>query len=423
VDLRPDLVPGNLGINPEGWEFTTLGELGATFGGLSGKAKRDFGHGAARYITFMNVMANVIIDIGRLERVDVKPQETQNPLAKGDLLFNGSSETPGEVGLCAVLTDDVQGVFLNSFCFGLRLRQGGRADGLYLAYFFRSREGRELVRSLAQGAIRYNLSKTALLKIPFPLPPPTEQSAIAGALSDVDALIESLEQLLLKKRYIKQGAMQDLLTGQKRLPGFSREWQEKRLGNTASLKARIGWQGLTTAEYLDSGNYYLVTGTEFNDGRVDWSSCHYVDKSRFDQDRYIQLKVNDVLVTKDGTIGKVAFVADLPGPATLNSGVFVIRPADHAFLPEFFFQLLRSNLFDEFLSQLSAGSTINHLYQKDFVDFVYRTPTALGEQQAIGAILSDMDAEIAELEAKGAKARQIKQGMLEELLTGRVRLV
>ncbi|MEW6242069.1 MAG: restriction endonuclease subunit S, partial [Chloroflexota bacterium] len=140
-------------------------------------------------------------------------------------------------------------------------------------------------------------------------------------------------------------------------------------------------------------------------------------------DNYIQIREHDVLVTKDGTIGKVALITNLPKPATLNSGVFVIRPIEGAFNPEFFYYLLCSSVFTEFLSQLSAGSTINHLYQKDFVNFVYKTPSTLEEQTAIAEILSDMDAEITALEAKLSKAREVKAGMMSELLTGRIRLV
>ena len=251
----------------------------------------------------------------------------------------------------------------------------------------------------------------------FPLPPTfVEQEAIAEALSDADALIEALDELIAKKRQVKQGAMQELLSSKD-------NWIEKRLGNTAVLKARIGWQGLTTKEYLDSGDYYLITGTEFQDGYIDWSNCHYVNASRYKQDKNIQVREHDVLVTKDGTIGKVALITDLPKPATLNSGVFVIRPIEDAFQPEFFYYLLCSKVFTEFLNQLSAGSTINHLYQKDFVNFVYKTPATIEEQTAVAEILSDMDAEIAALEGKLTKARQVKQGMMSELLTGRVRLV
>jgi type I restriction enzyme S subunit len=107
----------------------------------------------------------------------------------------------------------------------------------------------------------------------------------------------------------------------------------------------------------------------------------------------------------------------------LNSGVFVIRPIEDAFHPEFFYYLLCSELFANFLAQLSAGSTINHLYQKDFVGFVFRVPPSIAEQTAIATVLSDMDAELAALEAKLAKARDLKQGMMQELLTGRIRLV
>lgn len=258
-------------------------------------------------------------------------------------------------------------------------------------------------------------------RIPFP-PTKAEQEAIAEALSDADALIESLEQLITKKRHIKQGAMQELLTGKKRLPGFSGEWSIISMRKHASIKARIGWQALTTEEYLDSGMYYLVTGTDFIGGRVNWSTCHFVDEWRYKQDRNIQLKNGDVLLTKDGTIGKVGYVENLHIPATLNSGVFVIRPLDKAFVELFVFYILVSKVFDEFLSKITAGSTITHLYQKDFVTFEFLAPE-LNEQTAIAAILSDMDAEIAALEEKLAKTRAIKQGIMHNLLTGKIRLV
>lgn len=273
------------------------------------------------------------------------------------------------------------------------------------------------------GSTQVHITNTAFKKIVLPLPQFEEQQAIATALSDADALIESLEQLLAKKRQIKQGAMQELLTAQRRLPGFSREWKPIRLGDCAVLKARIGWQGLTTAEYLDSGNFYLVTGTEFKNGYIDWGSCVFVEESRYKQDKYIQLRLHDVLVTKDGTIGKIALINELQLPATLNSGVFVIRPIDGKFHPEFFYYLLCSEVFERFLSQLSAGSTINHLYQKDFVGFSFYQPETLEEQTAIAQVLSDMDADIAAVETRLTKARAIKQGMMQELLTGRIRLV
>jgi type I restriction enzyme, S subunit len=168
----------------------------------------------------MNVMRNVVIDCDTFERVNVGISESQNRVIKGDLLFNGSSETPEEVAMCAVLKADTPDLYLNSFCFGFRFHGGAEADGLFLAYYLRSREGRELMKSLAQGSTRYNLSKVALLKSSLPMPGRTEQTAIATVLSDMDAEIAALEARSDKTRDIKQAMMQELLTGKTRLvPG------------------------------------------------------------------------------------------------------------------------------------------------------------------------------------------------------------
>ncbi len=199
------------------WETKQLGEFGSTYGGLTGKTKADFGNGTGRYIPFLNVMNNVIIDLDQLEPVKIGPIERQNRALKGDLFFNGSSETPEEVGMSAVLLEQVDSVYLNSFCFGFRLHPHAQVDGLYLAYFFRSPQGRKVLYSLAQGATRYNLSKTAFLREEFRMPDPPEQSAIATVLSDMDGEIAALELRLAKTRNLKRGMMQDLLTGKTRV--------------------------------------------------------------------------------------------------------------------------------------------------------------------------------------------------------------
>ena len=254
------------------------------------------------------------------------------------------------------------------------------------------------------------------------LPPVREQRRIAEALSDTDALLAAMEKLIAKKRSIKQGVMQELLTGKRRLPGFEGEFVRMNLVANSTLKARIGWQGLTTAEYLDSGYSYLITGTDFNNGKIAWDTCHYVDKHRYDQDTNIQVVNGDVLITKDGTIGKVAIVSGLTKKATLNSGVFVLRPKGNTYNNRYVYYVLLSQIFIDFLDKLAAGSTINHLYQKDFVTFEFGVPPTVIEQTAIAEILSDMDAEIDALVAKLNKLRNIKQGMMSELLTGRIRL-
>ncbi|WP_279195087.1 restriction endonuclease subunit S [Chryseobacterium indoltheticum] len=194
------------------------------------------------------------------------------------------------------------------------------------------------------------------------------------------------------------------------------DWDVINLEKNFTLKARIGWQGLTTAEYLDNGNYGLVTGTDFKGGYIDWDNCVFVEKMRFDQDRNIQLKNGDVLVTKDGTIGKIAYVDFLPKPTTLNSGVFVVRPKSNSISNRFFYYVLMSFYFDDFLLKITAGSTITHLYQKDFVNFNFVCPP-LPEQEAIAEALSDADAWIESLEQLIAKKRLIKQGAMQELLS------
>jgi type I restriction enzyme, S subunit len=199
------------------WEVKKLGEVGKPFGGLSGKSKENFVDGQYPYIPFLNIMNNPVININYFDYVNIDPGESQNKAIKGDLFFNGSSETPEEVGMCSMLNEDIPNLYLNSFCFGFRLNRELKTNGLYLSYYFRSSIGRQLFYSLAQGATRYNLSKSNFLKMEIPYPGPEEQTAIAAILSNMDAEIAALEQQRDKTRDLKQGMMQELLTGKTRL--------------------------------------------------------------------------------------------------------------------------------------------------------------------------------------------------------------
>lgn len=200
------------------WVEKKLGDAGKTIGGLAGKVKNDFGNGNGKYITFLNVMNNVKIDTSILEKVLIKQGEKQNSFVYGDLFFNTSSETPEEVGMCAVLLENIDDLYLNSFCFGFRLHNDLVFDGLFLAYLINSSIGRKIFESLAQGATRYNLSKTNFNNIHLFVPHSIqEQTAIAQILSDMDAEIEALEKKLQKIEFLKQGMMQELLTGRIRL--------------------------------------------------------------------------------------------------------------------------------------------------------------------------------------------------------------
>ena len=138
------------------------------------------------------------------------------------------------------------------------------------------------------------------------------------------------------------------------------DWEATNIDKLCTLKARIGWQGLTTGEYLPQGDYILITGTDFKDGYIDWKNCCYVSKWRYDQDTNIQIKEGDVLISKDGTIGKVAFLNSIPGPGTLNSGVFVVRSKqENAVNQAYLSWIFKSIWFKSFIDQLTAGSTIN----------------------------------------------------------------
>jgi len=199
------------------------------------------------------------------------------------------------------------------------------------------------------------------------------------------------------------------------------DWLDFNIGKDATLKARIGWQGLTTSEYKNSGEYYLVTGTDFENGQVGWETCHFVDAWRYEQDKNIQLKNNDVLITKDGTIGKIGFVDALDLPATLNSGIFVIRPKNSKLDQKFLYYIFTSKVFEDFLNKLTAGSTINHLYQKDFIHFSFKAPK-VAEQKSIAQALRDTDDLITSLGKLIVKKEAIKQGTMQQLLTSKKRL-
>lgn len=200
-------------------------------------------------------------------------------------------------------------------------------------------------------------------------------------------------------------------------------WDATNINKLCTLKARIGWQGLTTGEYLPQGDYILITGTDFKDGYIDWKNCCYVSKWRYDQDKNIQIKEGDVLISKDGTIGKVAFLNCIPGPGTLNSGVFVVRPKERDVVNQNYLSwIFKSIWFKSFIDQLTAGSTINHLYQKDFVKFQLIYPNDVSEQTRIAMALSNIDALISELGKLIEKKRAIKQGAMQQLLTGKKRL-
>ena len=417
TDMKAGYKQTDIGSIPEDWDVRPIHKLGKIYGGLSGKVKTDFGHGNAFYIPFMNIMNNVVINMNYFENVRVSKREIQQKTQKGDLFFNGSSETPEEVGMCSVLLDEVFDLYLNSFCFGFRLNNLRKIDGLWLAYFFRSNFGRQLIYSLAQGATRYNLSKNNFLELKIPVPQPEEQRQIAAVLSDVDGLIEGLEKLITKKRDMKTAAMQQLLTGKKRLPEFEQkkgykqtdigvipeDWDVRLLGDVSRIS--MGQSPLSKFYNTNGAGLPLVQGN------ADIKNRKTITRQYSSQITKLGKK-GEIILTVRAPVGAVAKAAF---DCCLGRGVCSIRyPNDYLF---YYLQ----NLEDGW-AKYTAGSTFDSI-NSDHVKKILIPLPKPEEQKAIAAVLSDVDGVIDALEQRLEKARYLKIGMMQELLTGKIRLI
>ena len=200
-----------------------------------------------------------------------------------------------------------------------------------------------------------------------------------------------------------------------RFKEFSDAWEQRKLSELTSMHARIGWQNLRTSEFLDSGDYMLITGTDFNDGAINFSTCHYVERERYEQDRNIQIHNGSILITKDGTLGKVAYVQGLSMPATLNAGVFNVQIKDANNVDErYLFQYLKAPFLMDYVDKKATGGTIKHLNQSILVDFPVILPQR-SEQILIGAFFQQLDNLITLHQRKFEKLTNVKKSMLEKM--------
>lgn len=186
-------------------------------------------------------------------------------------------------------------------------------------------------------------------------------------------------------------------------------WELPQIKRTTYLKARVGWKGLTSEEFREKAFAYLVTGSDFREKFVKWDACYQVEQDRYEDDPFIQLKDGDLLITKDGTIGKLAIVSNLDRPACLNSGIFVARP-QNTYTTEFMYWVLSSSVFSVFCDLESFGSTINHLYQNVFERFTFPAPP-LSEQTQIATFL---DRETAKIDTLVAEQRRLMDLLKEK---------
>ena len=276
-------------------------------------------------------------------------------------------------------------------------------------------------KKYGQPGSQVNLNSELVRNQEIDLPRIEEQQQIGSFFKQLDDIIALHQRKLTKLKKLKQGYLQKLFpkNGSKfpqlRFAGFADAWEQRKLSEISTMNARIGWQNLRTSEFLDSGDYMLITGTDFKDGKINYSSIHYVEKERYDQDKKIQIKNESILITKDGTLGKVAYVKGLTMPATLNAGVFNVRVRESNLVDsQYLFHYLKAPFLLKYASAQSTGGTIKHLNQNVLVDFPVPLPIKQ-EQQKIGTFFQQLDHLIALHQRKLDLLKEQKKGYLQKM--------
>ena len=297
-----------------------------------------------------------------------------------------------------------------------------RIDGRYLFHILNSdiEYRQRVVRD--EGAAQPNLSAKNVSEYVIPVPDIKEQKTISSFLTKLDVTITLHQRKYEKLLNIKKAMLGKMFPKKRekrpeiRFKGFTDDWEQRKLGDQMYIKSRIGWQALTTKEYLETGDYYLITGTDIDEDNhiVDLKRCYYVSKERYEMDDKIQVHEGDIIVTKDGTIGKVAMVTGLDKPATLNSHLFVLRDMSGTLDNRFLLQILSSHIFDAFVESTKTGSTLTGLPQKTFVEFKFLAPK-IDEQKKISKYLDNLDILITLHQRKCEKLLNVKKALLKKM--------
>ena len=329
---------------------------------------------------------------------------SDTPLRLGDLLFAGSGETKEDIGKCTAFFGRHE-AYAGGDIVIFRPHAG---PSRFLAYALNSRDAAKQKTARAQGDAVVHIYPDGLSTIKIALPPLAEQEAIAEALSDADGVIEGLERLIAKKRLIKQGAMQDLLTAKRRLPGFSGEWDARPFGQIA----RIRNQKISTFGDSRASCCIELEQIQSETGRLlDWTSAveRRTTKYLFEPD--------DTLFGRLRPYLRKFFQPKVQG--VCSTEIWPLVPCQVA--PNFLYATVQSERFIAAASE-SYGTHMPRADWSKLSEFEVAVPKELEEQQSIGDTLNNMDTEIAALEARLEKARLVKEGMMQNLLTGRIRL-
>ncbi len=406
-----------LGIIPEDWEvkqirdgLTLLTDFDAngSFADMAANVQTYIGGGYAWYVRATDLEQQT--PLSEVKYVD----ESSYRFLKKSSLYGGEVllAKRGDIGKVYLFEAKTMHATLAPNLYLLKLNQ--EIDSTYLYYYLKSTNGQKALKDINASTSLGALYKEDVKNLYILYPSPVEQRAIAAALSDIDRLIEALDKKIAKKRLIKQGAMQQLLTGKKRLPGFTDPWVEKRLGE---IGVWVKGQSLSKNDIIPNGkNICIHYGELFSYGEVitlpvSRTNCQPTTISLGNE-----ILFPDSDVTPDG-LGRCS--ALLIKGVIIGSGINVLRhkPLYDTSFVSYSININRSKIIDRV-----TGTTVKHINSKELSEIMINIPKNKEEQTAIATILTDMDKEIADLEAKRDKYRLLKSGMMQKLLTGQIRL-
>ncbi|MDD2610954.1 MAG: restriction endonuclease subunit S [Giesbergeria sp.] len=409
--IKPGYKRTEVGMIPEEWRVETIGSIFYLKQGVQTPVELQSAIKKEDYIRFIRI---VDLTDPSISWRYIKNPGKDHHISSNDL-FMVRYGSPGLLGL------GFSGVIANNL-FRLIPKKEISVNFYYQYIKNKKAEIVEISGSSTMPAVNFGtLSALAVLS-----PPLAEQRAIAAALSDVDALLAQLDQLIAKKRDLKQATMQQLLTGQTRLPGFSGAWQVKRLGDVGSCLRGVTYKGDNDLSPHDTS----YTKRLLRSNNVQ-SATVVLDEVQFVNSRCVSvqqiLQKDDILICmangSKSLVGKAGIFNVADGHEyTYGAFMACFRTEATTFNSSFVFYLFQTGKYKNYINNLLAGSSINNLNPSSIESLEFNIPQ-IAEQTAIATILSNMDAELATLQARRDKTHALKQGMMQELLTGRIRLV
>lgn len=411
-----------IGEIPEDWEVVTLGSFVADLqAGVSVNSKEEDAQNQASgpFILKTSAVQNGSLKLDERKTIATKDLARARRNLRGGSILISRMNTPELVGECAYVQQDVADTFLPDRVWGTEFHNDAPICGLWLSQLLSSPPVKIRIRNLATGTSgsMKNIAKSAILGLLLPCPTLQEQQVISAALSDMDGAIEGLSRLIAKKRDLWQGAMQSLLSGETRLPKFAENWRFVRLGDCLKNQPRYGINAAAVPHSDDLPTYIRITDIS-DEGKFSPSPLASVVSG---EDKY-RVRCGDVLFARTGaSVGKTYLYNPSDGDLIFAGFLINISTDKSILIPEFLFFLTKTQLYWDWVKQISMRSGQPGINGQEYSQLKIKIPT-ISEQTAIARVLSEMDAEISALEARLAKMRAIKQGMMQDLLTGRVRL-